>query len=396
MNKLFFILLLVSTTPASAAVITVEKDGSGDYTVIQDAVNAAASGDTIRIGPGRFFDGEIVSTPGWTELVQVLVRQDELTLIGSDSESTIIGPDVPYYTFPGMNYGVESGSYWGSNLVRLSHIGFENLSYAARGGPATDVIIDHCRFENNSYQVAYVEGGDIKVLNSDFKFEDKGNKSIFVSQCDSVEISDCRFDLPVAGSSNILLGLSAQSTTDVLIRKCVFTGGRSALKLTGNGLATVDSCTFSNQTLNVGHERAGMLIQGGHVIVKNTVFELQENAIMPIEHTSLELYNVQILDVSSASIYSTHFDSLIARNCSFAHGPQYAIWQVFPCDQKTGELPHFDLTNNEWGTTDADEIASLINTCSYIVDYIPYIGQEVAVDQVPFGSVKAMFRNAIR
>jgi hypothetical protein len=35
---------------------SVEKDGSGDFSVIQDAVEAAAPGDTIQIGEGRFED----------------------------------------------------------------------------------------------------------------------------------------------------------------------------------------------------------------------------------------------------------------------------------------------------------------------------------------------------
>ena len=45
--------LLGLALPVAARTWRVEKDGSGDFTVIQDAVDAAAAGDTIRIGPGR-------------------------------------------------------------------------------------------------------------------------------------------------------------------------------------------------------------------------------------------------------------------------------------------------------------------------------------------------------
>lgn len=41
---------------ADAATWRVEKDGSGDFMIIQQAVEAAADGDTIRIGAGRFDD----------------------------------------------------------------------------------------------------------------------------------------------------------------------------------------------------------------------------------------------------------------------------------------------------------------------------------------------------
>ena len=37
-------------SPGFAATITVESDGSGDYTEIQPALDAAADGDTVRVG----------------------------------------------------------------------------------------------------------------------------------------------------------------------------------------------------------------------------------------------------------------------------------------------------------------------------------------------------------
>ena len=53
-----------SPVETSATTWHVEKDGSGDYAVIQDAIDAAAAGDTIRIGPGRFEDYSVYSYPG--------------------------------------------------------------------------------------------------------------------------------------------------------------------------------------------------------------------------------------------------------------------------------------------------------------------------------------------
>jgi len=41
---------------ADGAVLYVEKDGTGDFTIIQDAIDAAGDGDTIQIGAGRFND----------------------------------------------------------------------------------------------------------------------------------------------------------------------------------------------------------------------------------------------------------------------------------------------------------------------------------------------------
>ena len=48
------LILSAAAQVAVAATITVEKDGSGHFTQIQPALDAAASGDTVLIGPGEF------------------------------------------------------------------------------------------------------------------------------------------------------------------------------------------------------------------------------------------------------------------------------------------------------------------------------------------------------
>ena len=52
----------------SAVTHIVNLDGSGDYTSIQAAVNASASGDTVLVLPGRYFESVIVQTSSLTML----------------------------------------------------------------------------------------------------------------------------------------------------------------------------------------------------------------------------------------------------------------------------------------------------------------------------------------
>ena len=56
------ILLIGLVVPASVAARTwqVAQDGSGDFAVIQDAVDAAEDGDVIEIGPGRYLDYQTI------------------------------------------------------------------------------------------------------------------------------------------------------------------------------------------------------------------------------------------------------------------------------------------------------------------------------------------------
>ena len=53
--------LLVLSSPALAAVITVDDDGPADYSTIQDAVDNALAGDTISVAAGTY--AEEVTVP---------------------------------------------------------------------------------------------------------------------------------------------------------------------------------------------------------------------------------------------------------------------------------------------------------------------------------------------
>jgi len=56
MRYLFLFILLSLGSVAHASAWRVELDGSGHFTSIQEAVDAAAIGDTVQIGPGRFYE----------------------------------------------------------------------------------------------------------------------------------------------------------------------------------------------------------------------------------------------------------------------------------------------------------------------------------------------------
>ncbi len=150
-SSLFCLIIIAMAVPGFAVTFRVERDGSTDFSVIQDAVNAAASGDTILIGPGRYNEGEIVSTAGWTEFVRVLVHQNELTIIGAGADETIFGSTVDYdYDSQGDDRGIEAGPYFGSNYLRVENIGFENMGREIIGCTSPDiVVIENCRFDSN-------------------------------------------------------------------------------------------------------------------------------------------------------------------------------------------------------------------------------------------------------
>jgi len=81
--------------PVASRVWRVEKDGSGDYAVIQDAVDASASGDTIMVGPGRYSEYTDHTYAGNLWHTYVHMVSGSLTLVGAGEGVTVIGPESP-------------------------------------------------------------------------------------------------------------------------------------------------------------------------------------------------------------------------------------------------------------------------------------------------------------
>ena len=146
LNVLTFVIVLWGVEPAHGAVWRVEQDGSGQFTTLQPAVDAAASGDTILIGPGWYQDLHEVDhhgSPIWVSAYWMDGR--DLTFIGTSAEEVKIGPE----TYAPQNDGPQ-GIYNESGAQQCLGCGERTFPLRifilpSRAGGST---VDSCHFES--------------------------------------------------------------------------------------------------------------------------------------------------------------------------------------------------------------------------------------------------------
>ena len=161
------VLLLLFAMAAHATTWRVEKDGTGHSVTIQGAIDLAAPGDTVRIGPGRYDDPEVVSCPGWTREVQVLVDKDNLVLIGSGS-STIIGQEEWWEESQGYHLGIVASDGWGCFNLTIDSLRIENSGGAIysshEGSGDNELRFINCEIHGSESSMVLIgDGGRVLI-----------------------------------------------------------------------------------------------------------------------------------------------------------------------------------------------------------------------------------------
>ena len=386
----FLSLLILAASHAGARTWFVERDGSGDFATIPDAIAAAASGDTIRIGPGRFNEGIIEVTPGWTEFVRILVHQEELTLIGAGGDQTIVGQEAPYDLSQGRHRGIQTGSYWGSRRLVVEGIRFENMAYAINDEDLELLVVRNCSF-SGSYYSLISDAEILEISGCVYASVTRDGAHIVAWDQERLTLANCSFTLVPDGLwAQIHVGI--HGVAKALVTDCEFRGGAGGFSASSGSHVRLDNCLFDGQTTTGIYGAIACTV----IMTDCTVRDQKVALWMVSESSTWEVRNTTISDVSLSSLSITGMGNGYFRDCSLAKGPQYAVMYGF--GKSEGGNPSFDMRRNWWGTTDPDSIAAWIYDgndepgVGFVIAWEPFLDQPVTARNSSFGDLKQAYR----
>jgi hypothetical protein len=390
----FILALCLATvgTPTSATARTwrVERNGTGDFTTVQPAVDAAASGDTIRIGHGRFTEGHTVTCPGWTTTVRVLVNKPVLTLIGTGL-GTSIGQVEDWDLSQGFHMGIVAGDYFGNQELHLRDLVIENAAYGLDAEGIT-LDVENCKFSGHWNSAGVWHGPSAAFRNCSFQDGRRDAEHLIVEFADVLNLQNYDFSLsdhPEWPQRHF----DAEYGTDVVIEDCRFTGGSGGAQSCNGANVQIRRCTFSSQD-----NYAISVCLGGNMVLEDCAFDDQNTPLLVgDDNANLFARRCQFSDVGGRMLAFGYAGTISIQDCDLARGAQGVVW-VYDRDLSYPPIRTIDLTNNYWGTTEADSIRAWIrdandsNLARFVVDYQPYESESTPTERTTWGAVKSLFR----
>jgi hypothetical protein len=339
------VLALVLIQPALAATWTVEKDGSGDFTIIQDALDAASPGDTILIGPGRYdtFQTGNLMLDGTPRATIARVSTTDLTIVGAGADQTILGPETSVLEHEGQR----------TSCITIDPVGFAEVRGVALQNTKyeldvfTQVLIEDCRIERTdgarsgefAAWLGYSEGSVLRRL----EMVNTGGMTTIYG-ITGLLVEDSYFeDLQERGGPAVHLGNGAQ---ECVLRRCRIVGGGGGIQAGGG--AVIEDCTLTGMRV-FGLEAWG----GGGVIAQRVHVGLTRIAVS-VADGYLELSDSILEGGALITIQSS--GDIYARGNHILNGGGSTVDSNARAAQ--GEL--IDLRFNWWGTSDPAQIQAWI------------------------------------
>ena len=403
-NGLLFVLWLIACAASSMGAFAttwyVDKAGVSGVATIQEAVDLAASGDTVRVGPG-FYDDVHELLPPWDfDLGVVQVIQEELTIIGAGANESIIGQQIDWEASQGIMRGIVGGiDCLGNRRLNIQGLGVEGVYGGIHFQGGGVLTVKDCRFQRNHTSIALYapsfQSAD-SVFVQDSKFEPWDNilssQHIWTNGQNFLSVRESSFQMQDVGITKHILFAGK----DLFVEECQFTDGRAGIALSCEG-AVIKNVRFDSQ------EFFGIQVNWGVVSVESCHIANTTAALYEDDYEGAVRWEVDGLTVSGVSESTLRYLSLgegYIRNSILARGENYVVKYAFADkDGGGGDLPVFQMTDNWWGTTDPDSIRSRIFdgnddvAAGVLIDFEPFkLEPLVGTEKTSLSGFKALFR----
>jgi len=368
------LILVLFPLAARSATISIMKDGSGDYTLLQPAADAAAPGDTLLIGPGRYEEvTDFAYQAGLEVAAHLVIRVDDLTILGLDRDTVVLGPSVPLTsrTDPVGIVVAENVS-----VTHVENLSFENEylgAYAMGDFNLENCVIRSCGSGlftfgattimdcviRDNVQIGIIMGSGERGWVGRCQILDNGTDGISVNYCDDLQVWDTHIR---GGWVGMLINNSVGS-----IRGCLVEDMRSGIGV-GGGFGT--AMTITDNTMR--NNRYSLTID------EEAVVDAHDNRL-------LDFTEMGVFVVGPCTIHINHNNILSSQG--------YLAYLIRGLNTPV----HYDLTNNYWGTTDSDVLSQRIydyydtDESRIIAVYEPFAGITVPAEGTSFGKLKAQF-----
>lgn len=382
------VVLLLAANVAAAATISVRKDGTGDYTVLQEALNAAADGDSILVGPGEYTEMSWVRLPGWSWDVQACgyVTAQNLTIIGSGREQTVIGPR----SYAGVNgqYSPLALVYTGGSSLSLQELAVCNCYHGvyAIGG----LMVDSCLIDNNRFGIfrpASGSGGWVRdsIIRTSLPLSPIGLKVESSGGGAGFAMERCRSE----GVYTIIAGVDGMTIVD-----SEFTDEIVGIAIYDNARVYIHNSVVSNMS------KYGIkftLGSGGYCEISDSDISGEYAALDSGGNAPdgrFVVYGSSLSGGTEAVVFARYRPmSWLVAGCDLIKGSG----PVVQCGPSYVTVTH-DMRNNYWGTTNEADIQAWIidhnddPNIPATVLYSPFDGQPVPTESTSWGDLKALWR----
>ncbi len=274
------IVCMATGQAAPAATWTVEADPANPEQRIEAVVQQAASGDTILVGPGLFYE-------------HIAVPQTDLTIIGGEgAEVTILDGER---SFP-LHQGSIISGVGGLGTLRLEGLAFQHGQGSAWDGPglaggavycsSRDLEVSDCRFTDNQVLQTLSYGGAIGILGSPRATVRRSNfannnctrdgGTLYAEFCDALTLEDCHVETPdqLQFSTIYCYGGYSEMVGHATLDRCNVTGGLDSQAGAQLAFGFFDTTIRDSQFLNY---REGVLEFGGDLDDVDVTVILERN-----------------------------------------------------------------------------------------------------------------------